>query len=146
VPELLEFGITIMDGHFCSMMPYGLSGLHSLSSVTYTVHSISNAPEPSFNCQEKNRECQPGRISICNNCFAKPHSNESKMINQLKKYLQKSLNLNYLFSMFTIKTKLKASYIDDGRPTIVTKLHSNPDFFCLFAGKINSIYEIERIL
>jgi len=25
------------------------------------------------------------------------------------------------------------------------QLHQNPDFWCVFAGKVNSIYEVEKI-
>ncbi len=46
--------------------------------------------------------------------------------------------------MGSVKTKLKSSYIDDGRPTKIGKLSSKPEFYCVLAGKINSIYEIER--
>ena len=45
-----------------------------------------------------------------------------------------------------IKSKLKSSYIDHGRPTKIKKLKSNPNFYCTFSGKINSIYEIEKEL
>ena len=47
---------------------------------------------------------------------------------------------------FTIKSKLRANYIDDGRPTEIAIMRENPRFYCIFAGKINSIYEIEKIL
>ena len=35
---------------------------------------------------------------------------------------------------------------DDSRPTEIIKLHTSPDFFYLFSGKINSIYEIEKVV
>jgi hypothetical protein len=62
----------------------------------------------------------------------------------MKKYLNDDIPLNYIFSMYTIKSKLQSSYIDDGRPTEISKLNDNPAYYCLFAGKINSIYEIEK--
>ena len=65
------------------------------------------------------------------------------MQRQLLHYLEDEVVLQYQFSMYTIRSKLQYSYIDDGRPTIATKLNSSPDYYCLFAGKINSIYEIE---
>ena len=34
-------GITVMDGPFFSIMPFGKTGLHSLTSVTFTPHSTS---------------------------------------------------------------------------------------------------------
>jgi hypothetical protein len=61
------------------------------------------------------------------------------------RYFSESVDFEYLFSYYTIKSKLQASYIDDGRPTEISMLSENPRFYCLFAGKINSIYEVEKI-
>lgn len=142
-PCLKHIGLTIMDGQFCSIMPYGLSGLLSLSSVTYTHHKESYEDNPTFDCQNINKDCRPNYYSICNECFAKPASNHYKMICQMKNYLADDIDLDYVSSQYTIKTKLQSSYIDDGRPTEISVLCDAPRYYCLFAGKINSIYEIE---
>lgn len=144
--DINNIGLTIMDGQHCSIMPYGLTGLLSLSSVAYTPHKIANEMEPAFDCQIVGTNCTPDNISICSNCKNKPHSNNNKMQAQLRRYLTEGIHLQYMFSKYTIKSKLKSSYIDDGRPTKIGKLSTNPDLYCLFAGKINSIYEIERIV
>ena len=34
--RLYNTGITVMDGPFFSLMPFGQTGLHSLTSVTFT--------------------------------------------------------------------------------------------------------------
>ena len=65
---------------------------------------------------------------------------------QMQQYLAPEVQLNYFTSMFTIKSKLKANFIDDGRPTEINVLRRNPHFYCIFAGKINSIYEIEKVV
>ena len=36
--KLYQYGFTIMDGPFFSIMPFGKTGLHSLTSVTFTPH------------------------------------------------------------------------------------------------------------
>ena len=141
-----NIGLTVMDGHFASLMPYGLSNLLSLSSVTYTHHKVSFEDEPVFDCQDLVTHCKPGSISLCNTCAAKPATAKNKMIQQIRLYLNDNVDLSYFFSMFTIKTKLQASYIDDGRPTEIAMLNAKPDYYCLFAGKINSIYEIEKFI
>ena len=42
VSENLEHtGLTVMDGPFFSVMPYGNTGYHSLTSVTFTPHYTS---------------------------------------------------------------------------------------------------------
>jgi hypothetical protein len=68
------------------------------------------------------------------------------MMAQIKLYLADHVELTHYQSLFTIKSKLKASYIDDGRPTEISRLSDSPPYYCIFAGKINSIYEIEKSL
>ncbi len=145
-PQLKNIGLTIMDGQFGSLMPYGKSELLSLSSVAYTHHKVSFENTPQFDCQNENPTCQPNFLSNCNFCHAKPISNQRKMISQISHYFSNEVNLNYFTSLFTIKSKLKANYIDDGRPTEISCLQENPHFYCIFAGKINSIYEIEKVV
>lgn len=145
-PQLQDLGLTIMDGQFASIMPYGRSGLLSLSSVAYTHHKVAHSPLPQFDCQAINTNCRPDFPSICNRCEARPASNYSKMMRQIQLYLREEVQLFYLGSMFTIKSKLKANHIDDGRPTEIAILRENPRFYCIFAGKINSIYEIEKVV
>lgn len=145
-PQLHDMGLTIMDGQFGSIMPYGLSGLLSLSSVAYTHHKVSHATHPTFDCQDLNPDCQPDFPANCNLCAYRPVSNYQKMMRQIQLYLKPEVQLFYLSSMFTIKSKLKANYIDDGRPTEIVILNENPRFYCIFAGKINSIYEIEKVI
>lgn len=140
-------GLTVMDGAFGSIMPYGKSGLLSLSSVAYTHHKVSFKNLPTFDCQQPDldKNCLPTAPGICTNCPRRPRENASKMIAQMRQYFSENTDFQYLFSYFTIKSKLKSSHIDDGRPTEISMLHEQPKFYCLFAGKINSIYEIEKI-
>lgn len=145
-PQLKDIGLTVMDGQFGSMMPYGKSDLLSLSSVAYTHHKVSYDNLPHFDCQQETPACTPRYTSNCNFCPAKPKSNSKKMLRQISQYFSEQVELNYLTSMYTIKSKLKANFIDDGRPTEISRLHESPDFYCIFAGKINSIYEIEKVV
>lgn len=146
-PQFSAEGLTVMDGPFGSIMPYGLSGLLSLSSVAYTHHKISYDDLPRFDCQTvEDPRCRPEAPGICTECPRRPDSNAGKMLAQMQQYFNESVRFEHLFSYFTIKSKLKASYIDDGRPTEISMLRAEPRFYCLFAGKINSIYEVEKIV
>lgn len=145
-PQVANMGLTVMDGQFGSIMPYGLSGILSLSSVAYTHHKVSYEEMPTFNCQDYRSDCSPDFPAICNACPVRPRSNYHKMLSQIRHYFTDEVELFYLTSMFTIKSKLQANYIDDGRPTEIALLHDNPRFYCIFAGKINSIYEIEKVV
>ncbi len=145
-PQVKNIGLTVMDGPFGSLMPYGLSGLLSLSSVAYTHHKVSYDNLPTFDCQQLNLDCHPDFPANCNYCPVKPESSYRKMLAQMKQYFSEAVDFQYFHSYFTIKSKLKASYIDDGRPTEIALLRENPAFYCIFAGKINSIYEIEKLI
>ena len=145
--QFQNMGLTVMDGPFGSIMPYGLSGLLSLSSVAYTHHKISYENLPRFDCQiPEDLRCTPEAPGICTECPRRPASNAYKMLQQMQQYFSDAVQFEHLFSYFTIKSKLKANYIDDGRPTEIAQLSNNPQFYCLFAGKVNSIYEIEKIV
>jgi len=145
--QFRNMGLTVMDGPFGSIMPYGLSGLLSLSSVAYTHHKISYDDLPRFDCQTpEDLRCTPEAPGICTECPRRPVSNAYKMLQQMQQYFSDVVKFEHLFSYFTIKSKLKANYIDDGRPTEIAQLSDNPRFYCLFAGKVNSIYEIEKIV
>ena len=142
-----ERGLTVMDGPFGSIMPYGCSGLLSLSSVAYTHHNICYDNLPRFDCQSPDDpRCRPDAPGICTECPRRPASNAAKMLAQMQQYFSEGVGFEHLFSYFTIKSKLKASYIDDGRPTEISLLRQQPRFYCLFAGKVNSIYEIEKMV
>jgi len=146
-PQFAGKGLTVMDGPFGSIMPYGLSDLLSLSSVAYTHHKISYDNLPRFDCQTPDDpRCRPEAPGICTDCPRRPESNAYKMLAQMRQYFSEAVRFEHLFSYFTVKSKLKANYIDDGRPTEISMLHSEPRFYCLFAGKINSIYEVEKIV
>jgi glycine/D-amino acid oxidase-like deaminating enzyme len=146
-PQFGERGLTVMDGPFGSIMPYGRTGLLSLSSVAYTHHKISYENLPTFDCQDPaDPFCRPERPGICTVCPRRPESNARKMLRQMQQYFAPAVAFEYFFSYFTIKSKLKANYIDDGRPTEISQLCAAPRFYCLFAGKVNSIYEVEKIV
>ena len=145
-PQLKDIGLTVMDGPFGSIMPYGKSGLLSISSVAYTHHKVSYANKPSFDCMQKNKACQPDKLEDCNSCPAQPESNIKKMTAQMGQYFSKPIDWKHFKSLYTIKSKLKSSHIDDGRPTEIRQFSEKPYFYGIFAGKINSIYEIEKVI
>lgn len=145
-PELAGVGLTIMDGPFGSIMPYGKSGLHSISSVAYTHHKVSYDHLPQFDCMHQVSHCSPAALGDCNNCAAQPRSNMHKMTAQMGQYFSKDMTWTHYKSLFTIKSKLQANHIDDGRPTEIKQFSEKPYFYSVFAGKINSIYEIEKVI
>jgi hypothetical protein len=143
--EIENVGITVMDGPFFSVMPFGLSGSHSLTSVTFTPHKTSYNELPSFNCQ-KDTECSDLQLKNCNNCNHRPSTAWNYMYTLSKKYLKPEIKMTYTNSLFSIKPILLASEIDDSRPTLI-KYHSvKPTFISVLSGKFNTIYDLDEVL
>lgn len=142
-----NIGITVMDGPFFSIMPFGKTGLHSLTSVTFTPHITSFDTLPTFKCQEKSKGyCSPEQLGNCNDCINKPKSAWPYMSNLAKKYLKPEYEFEYVGSLFSMKPILKASEIDDSRPTVIKQFSKNPTFISVLSGKINTVYDLDEVL
>ena len=144
---LKNTGITVMDGPFFSIMPFGKTGLHSLTSVTFTPHITSYQSLPEFSCQQKSGgSCNPTALGNCNTCPAKPKSAAPYMMNLARKYLKPEYGFTYRQSLFSMKPILKASEIDDSRPTVI-RIHSDsPTFVSVLSGKISTVYDLDEVL
>jgi hypothetical protein len=138
-------GLTVMDGNFFSIMPFGKSGLHSLTSVAFTPHITSYDECPAFPCQEK-VSCSPAQLDNCNDCPAKPATAFPYMEALARKYIKDEFTFKYVSSLYSMKPILKTSEIDDSRPTVIRKLCDNPVFYSVLSGKINTVYDLEEIL
>ena len=144
---LKNVGLTVMDGPFFSIMPFGKTGLHSLTSVTFTPHVTSYNKLPSFPCQEKSEGyCSPINLGNCNSCIAKPTSAFPYMSRLAKKYMLDSFYFEYFDSLFSMKPILQASEVDDSRPTIIRTFTTNPTFVSVLSGKINTVYDLDGVL
>lgn len=169
--ELKNIGITVMDGPFFSIMPFGLTGFHSLTSVSFTPHVTSYEERPTFKCQQdlvrwnsgkKEKEprfyCTSDHLGNCNACPMKPESAWPHMSHLADKYLKQEYAYTYKGSLFSMKPILKSSEIDDSRPTAI-RIHSGgmksggkdmgasePTFISVLSGKINTVYDLEEYL
>jgi hypothetical protein len=139
-------GLTVMDGPFFSVMPFGKSGYHSLTTVSKTPHMTSYEKLPTFSCQARRDDCSPEHMQNCNSCPCHPPSAFAEMCQTAKKYLNEDIRLEYIKSLYTLKPILKASEIDDSRPTIIRQYSESPYFYSVFSGKINTIYDLDGVL
>lgn len=145
--RLRDVGITVMDGPFFSIMPFGKTGLHSLTSVTFTPHSTSYEATPHFACQQKEGAlCRGGLLGNCDDCPHKPRSAWDYMSQLARKYLREEYGFAYQQSLFSMKPILKASEIDDSRPTVIRTFSKAPTFVSVLSGKINTVYDMEEVL
>lgn len=142
-----DIGFTVMDGPFFSIMPFGKSGYHSLTSVTFTPHATCTDELPVFSCQNKSGEyCSKTRLGNCNECPAKPFTAYPYMAGLAKKYLLDDYSFEYKNSLFSMKPILMSSEIDDSRPTVIRKFSEKPTFIGVLSGKINTIYDLDEVL
>ncbi len=145
--KLKNIGITVMDGPFFSIMPFGKTEYHSLTSVTFTPHVTSYNMLPTFKCQEFSEcFCSPNQLGNCNNCRLKPKSAWPYMSNLAKKYMKSEYGFTYSHSLFSMKPILQASEIDDSRPTVIRKFSENPTYISVLSGKINTVYDLDEVL
>ncbi|WP_196603717.1 FAD-dependent oxidoreductase [Pectinatus haikarae] len=145
--NLKDTGITVMDGPFFSIMPFGKTAYHSLTAVTFTPHVTSYDNLPKFECQEKAGDyCSSVQLGNCNDCPVKPQSAWYYMSQMARKYLKTEYGFKYKKSLFSVKPILQASEIDDSRPTVVRKLSNMPVFISVLSGKINTVYDLDEVL
>ena len=63
-----------------------------------------------------------------------------------RKYLKEEYGFSYKGSLFSMKPILKASEIDDSRPTVVRVLNESPKLVSVLSGKINTVYDLDEVL
>mgnify|MGYP005784726797 CR=1 FL=1 len=68
------------------------------------------------------------------------------MSNLAKKYMNDDYGFTYRQSLFSMKPILKASEIDDSRPTVIKQYSSDPTFVSVLSGKINTVYDLDEVL
>lgn len=145
--KLKNTGITVMDGPFFSIMPFGKTGYHSLTSVTFTPHVTCYDKLPTFECQKGIEDyCSPSHLGNCNNCPHKPESAWGYMSQLARKYLKDEYKFEYYGSLFSMKPILKMSEIDDSRPTLIKVFNKKPTFVSVLSGKINTVYDLKEVL
>ena len=145
--KLKNMGFTVMDGPFFSIMPFGKTGYHSLTSVTFTPHTTSYEGVPTFSCQDKSDGfCSRLHLGNCNDCPVKPVTAFPYMENLARKYMRDDYGFEYRSSLFSMKPILVSSEIDDSRPTVIRKYSDKPTFVGVLSGKINTVYDLDEVL
>lgn len=144
--RLKGVGLTVMDGPFFSIMPFGKTGYHSLTSVTFTPHVTCKQAVPMFRCQKDDTYCSPEQLGNCNGCPSKPDTAWPFMSCLARKYMNDDLRFDYDHSLFSMKPILLASEIDDSRPTVIRVHHQSPTYVSVLSGKINTVYDLDKIL
>lgn len=127
-PALDNFGVTVMDGPFFSMMPFPARGLHTLSHVRYTPHchwADQRDLSPYRKLESYVRETRVDR-----------------MVRDVARYMPAIQDAKYVDSLFEVKTILVKNEGDDGRPILVEKHLQLTGCYSILGGKIDNIYDV----
>jgi hypothetical protein len=144
-PLLSGVGITVMDGPFFSVMPFGKTGLHSLTAVDYTPRAEATGA-PVFSCQSGRADCSSAALANCTPCPVRPATAFPLMRKLSLQYLDSGIALDHAESLFTVKAVLTTTEVDDARPTLVVRNSESPVFVTVFSGKISTVYDLEGAL
>lgn len=126
--ELKNYGLTVMDGPFFSLMPFPAEKLFSLSHVRYTPH---------FQWLDRHDE----------NPYKKMRDYEfitrfERMRRDSMRFVPKVAEVVYKKSLLEVKTVLVHNEVDDGRPILLEKNQKHPRFVSILGGKLDNIYDI----
>ncbi|WOD40420.1 FAD-dependent oxidoreductase [Nodosilinea sp. E11] len=124
---LANLGITVMDGSFFSLMPFPHRKLHSLTHVRYTPH-LHWLDKPGIDpYQQLNEYKQTTRVD--------------RIIRDVSRYLPAIRDVDYVDSLFEIKTVLIKNEGDDGRPILFEQHKDLPGCYSILGGKLDNIYD-----
>jgi glycine/D-amino acid oxidase-like deaminating enzyme len=131
-PELKNLSVTMMCGPFFSFMPFPSMGLTTLSHVRYTPHS---------HWFENEQTGASNPYQVFQSIDKKSHfemmvADSSRYMPILRESVQKG-------SLWTVKTLLPLSEIDDGRPILFQRDSQLPSVIHVMGGKIDNIFDVE---
>jgi hypothetical protein len=139
-PKFRNYGFTLMDGDFMSIMPYGLSDYHTIWHVKHSVHEESSDYFRDFNVQRIDQENDTfSFVSNSQNSKTLINSSYKLIISDSKKIFPWIEKVTFIESMFVIKTVLDNVEDTDSRPSIVIDYPNNPNYFVIFSGKIDTL-------
>jgi glycine/D-amino acid oxidase-like deaminating enzyme len=127
-PLLHDFGVTVMDGPFFSMMPFPARSLHTLSHVRYTPHlhwTDDAGIDPYQRLRNYHRE-----------------SRVDRMLRDVGRYMPSVLQSTHVDSLFEVKTILLKNEGNDGRPILFEEDPHIPGCYSILGGKIDNIYDV----
>ena len=138
---LPEIGITIMDGPFWSTMPFGWTGLHSLTHVVHT--PLSNVQDRLLSCQTLHRRCGVESTFDCGTCSLRPLSRSDLMMSDFKRFMRGNVTFNVVQSIHTLKA-VPYNPATDARPSTILNSASER-VAIIFSGKIGDMTQLDGL-
>lgn len=142
--ELRDVGLTVMDGPFWSLMPFGHGDQVSLTSVGLTPLRRSTG-DATFACQSLRGDCTPLHLRDCTSCPVRPLSGAAHQQQQMSAFLRSAAAFTPTSSLLTVKAVLTATEVDDARPTLVHK-EDRAEVTTVFSGKVSTLFDLDEEL
>jgi hypothetical protein len=127
VPDLKNTALTVVDGDFISLAPFGFSGLHAINSPPHTNFVYASSLKDFENVVE------PTERELYN-----------KIINQSHRYFNAD-GIYMHSSVKYIKALFDYSKNPESRKTSIRMVSSSPRVYAIISGKISNVYEINKI-
>jgi len=143
--KLCDYGFTVMDGDFFSVIPFGQENYYSITSVSHTPHITLLSEKELNEVVRVSGVCDQHKLSNCYVCSLNLSSNWKQMQELQKYYLKSGFETDYISSKFDIKPILVSSEEDDSRPTVFRVAGDRPKLVSVLSGKISSIYDLEYL-
>ena len=126
-PSLASVGVTVMDGPFFSLMPFPAEKCHTLSHVRFTPH-ISWTQDEETPAEARSEEGRRSAFSL--------------MQRDSQRFVPALNELQFLRSLFAVKTVLPQTETSDGRPILYARDHALKGLNVILGGKIDNVYDV----
>ncbi len=127
---LRDIGWTIMDGPFCSSLPFPARQARSLYHVRHSVHGAWDEAEgivpPTLNDLES----------------APPATQVRHMVQDGALFVPALRRAEHIGSLWTVRTKLHGSARTDSRPILFRSSAGMPRLYHVMGGKIDNVYDL----
>ena len=143
-PDLVNLGFTVMDGPFWSLMPFGHTDLVTLTSVGLTP-LLKSELDAEFGCQSRRTGCTGLNLQSCTECPVRPATAVQHQFQQMSMFLKNASSFRPDRSIFTVKTVLSSSEVDDSRPTLIHK-ESKVNVVTVLSGKVSTLFDLDSEL
>jgi hypothetical protein len=137
-PNLSSIGITVMDGQFWSTMPFGESGLHTLTSVPNT--PLTTGVNSLTSCQRESAACGQPEVMDCNSCKFLPPTKRQGSLEMFAKFMKSEFKFLYTGSLFTLKAVEAEPDFSRGTDRRVSQIYQNStgEAMLVLSGKLGS--------
>ncbi len=129
-------GITIMDGPFASLLPFGKTGKYLIYHVVHSNYFSEVAQLPPVDWQNPR--------SIISVDAARGVL--SKTVKSASRWIPSIANAEYVEFLGATRVKLANSERTDRRPSMVETLHKEPTFLNVFSGKIDHSVWVSKMI